>query len=235
MIPPDERRQLGEYYTPDWLAKSIVRELVTDPLDQHVLDPACGSGTFVAEAVAHFLEVANQTSLDPTEVLERLRFSVSGIDVHPVAVHLARSAWVLAAQPAIEAAVQCGFAGNLTVPIYLGDSLQLRFRTGDMFAQHQITIQVDGDQNKELIFPVSLVDRAETFDALMGDIAEAIETGESALVALDDHDITDPAERKALESTIASMEQLHSEGRNHIWAYYTRNLVRPRRPLPQQG
>ena len=23
------------------------------------------------------------------------------------------------------------------------------------------------------------------------------------------------------------MEQLHSEGRNHIWAYYTRNLVRP--------
>ncbi len=227
VIPPDERRQLGEYYTPDWLAKSIVRELVTDPLNQHVLDPACGSETFVAEAVAHFLEAAAESSLDPKEVLELLRFSVSGIDVHPVAVHLARSAWVLAAQPAIEAAVRFGFAGNLTVPIYLGDSLQLRFRTGDMFAQHQITIQVDGDQNKELIFPVSLVDRAETFDALMGDIAEAIETGGSALVALDDHDISDPAERQALESTIASMEQLHSEGRNHIWAYYTRNLVRP--------
>ena len=227
VIPPDERRQLGEYYTPDWLAKSIVRELVTDPLNQHVLDPACGSGTFVAEAVAHFLEAAAESSLDPKEVLELLRFSVSGIDVHPVAVHLARSAWVLAAQPAIEAAVRFGFAGNLTVPIYLGDSLQLRFRTGDMFAQHQITIQVDGDQSKELIFPVSLVDRAETFDALMGDIAEAIETGESALMALDDHGIADPTERQALESTIASMEELHSEGRNHIWAYYTRNLVRP--------
>ena len=227
VIPPDERRQLGEYYTPDWLAKSIVRELVTDPLNQHVLDPACGSGTFVAEAVSHFLEAAAETSLDPKEVLERLRFSVSGIDVHPVAVHLARSAWVLAAQPAIEAAVRSGLAGNLTVPIYLGDSLQLRFRTGDMFAQHQITIQVDGDRSKELIFPVGLVDRAETFDALMGDIAEAIETGESALVALDDHGIADPTERQALESTIASMEQLHSEGRNHIWAYYTRNLVRP--------
>ena len=23
-IPPDERRQLGEYYTPDWLARAIV-------------------------------------------------------------------------------------------------------------------------------------------------------------------------------------------------------------------
>ena len=96
VIPPEERRQLGEYYTPDWLARTIVRELVTDPLDQYVLDPACGSGTFVAEAVTHFIEAANNTSLNPKEVLEWLRFTVAGIDVHPVAVHLARSAWVLA-------------------------------------------------------------------------------------------------------------------------------------------
>ena len=126
VIPPEERRQLGEYYTPDWLARTIVRELVTDPLDQYVLDPACGSGTFVAEAVTHFIEAANNTSLDPKEVLEWLRFTVAGIDVHPVAVHLARSAWVLAAQPAIQAAVANGFAANVTVPIYLGDALQLR-------------------------------------------------------------------------------------------------------------
>ncbi len=31
VIPPDERRQLGEYYTPDWLARTIVREVVTGP------------------------------------------------------------------------------------------------------------------------------------------------------------------------------------------------------------
>ena len=70
VIPPEERRQLGEYYTPDWLARAIVREVVTDPLDQYVLDPACGSGTFVAEAVAHFIEAANKTALGPKEVLE---------------------------------------------------------------------------------------------------------------------------------------------------------------------
>ena len=58
VIPSDERRQLGEYYTPDWLARAIVREVVTDPLGQYVLDPACGSGTFVAEAVTHFIEAA---------------------------------------------------------------------------------------------------------------------------------------------------------------------------------
>ena len=227
VIPPEERRQLGEYYTPDWLARTIVRELVTDPLDQYVLDPACGSGTFVAEAVTHFIEAANNTSLDPKEVLEWLRFSVAGIDVHPVAVHLARAAWVLAAQPAIQAAVEDGFAANVTVPIYLGDALQLRFRTGDMFAQHQVTIQVEDEQNTSLAFPVSLVERAETFDALMGDIAEAIENGDDPHFALDDHRITDDGERKTLENTIAAMQRLHSEGRNHIWAYYTRNLVRP--------
>ena len=227
VIPPDERRQLGEYYTPDWLARTIVQEVVTDPLDQYVLDPACGSGTFVAEAVTHFIEAANNTALDPKEVLEWLRFSVVGIDVHPVAVHLARAAWVLAAQPAILAAVEDGFASNVTVPIYLGDALQLRFRTGDMFAQHNVTVQVEDEQNTELAFPVSLVERAETFDALMGDVAEAIESGDDPFLALDDQNITDVGERRTLQETIAAMQHLHSEGRNHIWAYYTRNLVRP--------
>ena len=227
VIPPEERRQLGEYYTPGWLARTIVREVVTDPLGQYVLDPACGSGTFVAEAVTHFIEAATATALDPKEVLEWLRFSVSGIDVHPVAVHLARAAWVLAAQPAIQAAAEHGFAGSVTVPIYLGDALQLRFRTGDMFAQYNVTVQVEDEQKTELVFPVSLVGRAETFDALMGDIAEAIETGGDPYLALDDHDITTPSEKLTLENTIAVMQRLHSEGRNHIWAYYTRNLVRP--------
>ena len=49
-IPPEERRQLGEYYTTTWLVRTMIRELVDGPLNQRVLDPACGSGTFVAEA-----------------------------------------------------------------------------------------------------------------------------------------------------------------------------------------
>ena len=227
VIPPDERRQLGEYYTPDWLARAIVREVVTDPLDQYVLDPACGSGTFVAEAVTHFIEAAKATPLGPKDVLEWLRFSVAGIDVHPVAVHLARAAWVLAAQPAIRAAVEEGFAADVTVPVYLGDALQLRFRTGDMFAEHNVTVQVEDEENTELVFPVSLVDRAETFDALMSDVAEVIEKGDDPTLTLDDHQIDEPRERQTLRETIASMQRLHAEGRNHIWAYYTRNLVRP--------
>ena len=189
VIPPDERRQLGEYYTPDWLARAMVREVVTDPLNQTVLDPACGSGTFVAEAVTHFIEAARDSLDDAKTTLAKLRISVSGIDVHPVAVHLARAAWVLAAQPAIQAAVKEGFDESVTVPIYLGDALQLRFRTGDMFAEHNVTIQVNDERNTELVFPMSLVDRPEDFDALMGDVSEALEKDEHPFVALDDHNI----------------------------------------------
>ena len=170
VIPPEERRKLGEYYTPAWLARVMVRELVDNPLAQRVLDPACGSGTFVTEAVTHFIAAAVATNWEPREVLNRLREAVIGIDVHPVAVHLARAAWTLAARPAINTAGAAGYDASLSIPVYLGDALQLRFRTGDMFAENEITVQTSDEENTELVFPVSLVERAEDFDALMGDI-----------------------------------------------------------------
>ncbi len=115
----------------------------------------------------------------------------------------------------------------MSIPVYLGDSLQLRFRAGDLFARQNITIQVDQGDNTQLVFPVSLVDRAENFDSLMGQVAEAIEREENPSLALDDHGITDAEERKTLQETIATLQRLHAEERDHIWAYYTRNLVRP--------
>ena len=223
VIPPDERRTLGEYYTPQWLARAMTRELVTDPLSQRALDPACGSGTFIAEAIANFIEAAEQSDMHPSEVFGRLRDSVIGIDIHPVAVHLARAAYVLAARDAIPAA---GYT-SITVPIYMGDALQLRYRSGDLFAEREITIQVNDEDNTELAFPISLIERPDTFDALMGDVAEYIESGGNPMFALDDHHITDRHERAMLQETIATMQRLHDEGRNHIWAYYTRNMARP--------
>ena len=227
VIPPEERRQLGEYYTPAWLARTMVRELVDSPLNQRVLDPACGSGTFVAEAVSHFIAAAGETSWEPMEVLNRLRDAVTGIDVHPVAAHLARAAWTLAARPAINAAGAAGFDASLSIPVYLGDALQLRFRTGDMFAESEITIQTRDEENTELVFPVSLVERAEDFDALMGDISAYIERGEDPFLALDDNHVNEPAERHTIGETIRALQRLHAGGRDHIWAYYTRNMVRP--------
>ena len=226
VIPTDERRTLGEYYTPAWLARVMVRELITEPLTQRVLDPACGSGTFVVEAVAHFLEAAERDGLAAGDTLKKLLDAVTGVDVHPVAVHLARAAWVLAARPAIQAASAAGYSEPIAVPVYLGDALQLRYY-GDMFAQQDVPVYVDNERNTVLRFPRRLVEQANAFDALMSDIAGAIENGNDPTLALDDHSITDPAERDTLHGTIAEMQRLHAEGSDHIWAYYSRNLVRP--------
>ena len=222
VIPAEERRTLGEYYTPQWLAKTMVRELVDSPLEQRVLDPACGSGTFVADAISNYLEAAQDSGVHPSEVFGKLRDSVTGIDIHPVAVHLARAAYVLVARTAIQDA---GYT-SVTVPIYLGDALQLRYRAGDMFAEHEVTIQVNDEENTELVFPVGLVERPDTFDAFIGDVAEHIASGDDPQTALSDHRITG-ADRELLGFTIAEIQRLHQEGRDHIWAYYTRNMVRP--------
>ena len=228
VIPPDERRRLGEYYTPEWLAQAMVQEVVTDPLRQRVLDPSCGSGTFIAVSVRHFVEATAEAQEDPKEALERLREAVIGIDVHPVAVRLARTAWIMAARPLIDAAAEAGYEGNVAIPVYLGDALQLHYQTGDLFISGDIGIEVEGDEfDKRLIFPIGLVEQADTFDLLMSDIADAIERGNDPLVALDDRGIVDPGQRQTLAATIAIMQELHAEGRDHIWAYYTRNLVRP--------
>ena len=96
-----------------------------------------------------------------------------------------------------------------------------------MFAEHNITVQVEDEENTELVFPVSLVERAEAFDALMGDVSTSIERGDDPFLALDDNNINDSAERQVIGNTIATMKRLHDKGRNHIWAYYARNMVRP--------
>ena len=224
VIPAGERRQLGEYYTPAWLAEEMVKELVTDPLNQRTLDPACGSGAFVAKAVEHFIEAAGKTNLHPSEVLNRLLVSVMGVDIHPVAVHLARTAWALAARDVIRKAEA---SASIPIPVYLGDSLQLRFRPGDLFAQHEVTIQVRDEEDTELVFPMSLVDRPEDFDSFMSNASEAIETGGDPQFALDDSHITNESERRTLSDTILKLQRLNMEGRDHIWVYYTRNMVRP--------
>lgn len=227
VVPAEDRRRLGEYYTPDWLAKAVVDEVVTDPLNQRVLDPSCGSGTFLYAAVQKYITVAKSDHHPPERILDGLTQSVIGIDVHPVSVHLARATWVLAAREIIAEAGR----DTLTVPVYLGDSLQLRTDSGSLFAQDHVSITVaakEGDAERRLNFPKSLVAQPDWFDRVMIDLSQAIASGGDPMTVLDDNDIPkDDPDRELLEDTSRTLQDLHSEGHNHIWAYYTRNLVRP--------
>ena len=228
VIHAEERRRLGEYYTPDWLAKAVVDEVVSDPLNQRVLDPSCGSGTFLFAAVQKYITAAKADNQPAERILDGLAQSVIGIDVHPVSVHLARATWTLAAKEVI-GKVKSGDAP--TVPVYLGDSLQLRTNPDSLFSQDRVHIEVaakEGGKARWLDFPKSLVAQPDWFDKVMLGLSQAIASGKDPMLVLDDNDIPkgDP-DREMLEDTAKTLQDLHAEGRNHIWAYYTRNLVRP--------
>ena len=228
VIPAEERKQLGEYYTPDWLAAEIVRTAVTDPLNHRVLDPACGSGAFLVEAIRHCVASAAAAGYNPSRTLTKLQRQVTGIDVHPVAVHLARASWVIAAREVIKGAQASGTGGvDVSIPVYLGDSLQLLYDRDSILDQTEITVSVTGDpRNRELRFPRSLLAQPEKFDPVMTKIAEVIHAGDNPALVLSDYDLTE-AEREVMTDTVGVLVALHGEGRNHVWAYYTRNLLRP--------
>ncbi len=120
LIDASERHGLGEYYTPDWLAAKVVRHCVDRPLEQNVLDPACGSGTFLFHAVRHVLAEAEDAGLPPGDWAEQATQRVTGMDIHPVAVIIARVTFLLALAPALARR-----GGALSIPVYLGDAMQL--------------------------------------------------------------------------------------------------------------
>lgn len=120
LIDRDERHGLGEYYTPDWLAAKIVKATVTAPLEQRVLDPACGSGAFLFHAIRHFLREAEEVGQAPGLRAAEVCAHVAGMDIHPVAVIIARVTYLLALAPALATR-----EGRLSIPVYLGNSMQL--------------------------------------------------------------------------------------------------------------
>jgi SAM-dependent methyltransferase len=119
LITPTNRKQLGEYYTPDWLAEKLVADAIDDPLNQRVLDPACGSGTFVFHAVRRYLSAATKVGLEAA--LVGVTSQVAGMDLHPVAVTLARVTYLLAIG---RERLMHPARRPVHVPVYLGDSMQ---------------------------------------------------------------------------------------------------------------
>ena len=88
IIVASTRKKLGEYYTPDWLAEQVVAEAIKSPLTERVLDPACGSGTFLFHAVRKHILASEKKGRPLSATLDSLTDSVMGLDLHPVAVAL---------------------------------------------------------------------------------------------------------------------------------------------------
>ena len=78
IVRPEERQAMGEYYTPHWLAHHIVEALVPEPTSTRVLDPACGSGTFLEAAIEHLLSRIDTETMAPAQQMDLLQTSVLG-------------------------------------------------------------------------------------------------------------------------------------------------------------
>jgi len=83
VIPGNLRHDLGEFFTPDWLAeKTMTMAGFNGAIDKTVFDPGCGSGVFLLAAATSKIE--NHSSL------VNLLNSVIGCDLNPLGVLSAR-------------------------------------------------------------------------------------------------------------------------------------------------
>jgi hypothetical protein len=135
LIDRDQRHGLGEYYTPDWLAAKMVKQVIDRPLVEHVLDPACGSGTFLFHAIRLFLKEATDADMNPELRAPEVCARIEAMDIHPVAVIIARVTYLLALAPALKYR-----KGTLSIPVYLGDAIQLSI--SEIVGGKELTIRV---------------------------------------------------------------------------------------------
>jgi len=146
LLPKKIRHNLGEYYTPDWLAQRLLNQVdneffMEDPqrnerrlreklLNTRFLDPACGSGTFLILIIARMIELGRKLMVPESELLEAILKNVVGFDLNPLAVITARVNYLLAVVDLLEHR-----PGNVTIPVYLADSVRTPAVGEDLFSR----------------------------------------------------------------------------------------------------
>jgi hypothetical protein len=233
LIDREERHGLGEYYTPDWLAAKIVRHAVERPIEQRVLDPACGSGTFLFHAIRNFIKEAEESGLEEQLRAEEATNHIAGMDIHPVAVIIARVTYLLALAPVIARR-----AGSLSIPVYLGDSMQLS--TATTMHLKELVIRVPPPpEGTDLKFPEIFCKDIHLFDKLVARMRQGSEQKMTARqiepafrLEVERHykrDMT-KAETEGVREMVATyvtFDDLYRQGRDSVWTYVARNLSRP--------
>lgn len=221
LIDPEQRHDLGEYYTPDWLASKIITRVLNLPLEQRVLDPACGSGTFLFHAIRAKLAAAERAGMSPGEAVANCIAQVRGLDVHPVAVIIARVTWLLALGPAIAERV-----GELHVPVFLGDALQWNLRqVGDT-----PDVIVEVPDGSPLHIPTGFAEDQTRFEHGLRTLSYGLDENATAAQVerqLRRLDGVAPRDAAVMAETYDRLRELYLTGRNGIWPFVLRNLMRP--------
>lgn len=113
LIPIKLRRRMGEYYTPEWLVDFTLEKCGYDgDLSKKVLDPTCGSGSFLTHAIKI---ASNKNNKDPL-LVEKICESIYGFDINPIAIISAKTNYILALGDFSK------LNKKISIPIFLCDS-----------------------------------------------------------------------------------------------------------------
>lgn len=94
-LPSEERKRLGEFYTPKEVIEYILDAVGYRPENEIrgklILDPSCGSGSFLVEALQRLIESYRIVGLsmknpeDAEQIINECINSIYGLDIHPFA------------------------------------------------------------------------------------------------------------------------------------------------------
>jgi len=89
LIPEDERHRLGQYYTPPPIVDLIIELCVKSPNDV-VLDPGCGSGSFLVKAYHKLRDLKKKENpfRSEAELHKEILNQIYGIDINPFPAQL---------------------------------------------------------------------------------------------------------------------------------------------------
>ena len=163
LIHPKYRHDLGEYCTPDWLCERMFAEMLPEQGYKKVLDPSCGSGSFLRASISHYLKLNPSGSTN--DRLREILASVQGIDIHPVAVTIARATYVLALGKLVVAARR-----PIQIPVYLADALFLPREVEKNLIEQLSGIEITFGPRKnqrKFVLPDMMVHQPENFDDCM--------------------------------------------------------------------
>ncbi|MEM1632576.1 MAG: N-6 DNA methylase, partial [Thermofilum sp.] len=231
LVPRDIRHNLGEYYTPDWLADLLLNEAGLSleelertgqedplkPLQIRVLDPACGSGTFLVRYIARLRAYAREHFLED-RLVDYLLNNVVGYDLNPLAVLTARTNYLLMIADLPK-------RGAVEIPVYLADSLMVERRTtlmGDLYVLKTVV--------GEFQIPVKAVEEG-LLPKVLSEVTNALNSRYSkedfrrrlrhAFKNLTDEEIG------AFTDFYATLLKLEEEGKNNVWISILRNAFAP--------
>ena len=155
LMDAEARQSLGEYYTPDWLCQQVA-ETFDFPRGARVLDPSCGSGSFLLAAVRRL------TDLHPDLPVEELCQQVAGIDIHPLSVQIAKTTLLLAlGKDRVSQARR-----PLSLRVYLSNTLQMPVDKGSVtMYDENFVLRIN---RKAVFLPNLLLNYPDFFDKAVG-------------------------------------------------------------------